>query len=286
MTWVLTDDIDAFTVAADGLLASQPERYTVLISVLSALAKHGPNVYGADPPVLGWWLSEGAVRAAILQTPPYPVILTNLPADSVAPLVAALASAHAAGIAAVSGAEPDASAFAEAWSAATGRVATVHMRQRLYRLGELTPPDPMPAGAARVATPADVRLARSMDEAFGTETGQRGGSAALIEERVRAGRQLLWELDGEPVSVAGFTEVIGGVARIGQVYTPPEHRNRGYGSAVTAATSELARDHGASSVILFTDLANPTSNSIYGKLGYRPVEDKVVLAFSDAGPGR
>ncbi len=83
------------------------------------------------------------------------------------------------------------------------------------------------------------------------------------------------------VSVAALSEVVRGVARIGEVYTPPEHRNRGYGSAVTAAASRLAHDYGATSVVLFTDLANPTSNSIYGKLGYRPVEDKILLAFGE-----
>jgi predicted GNAT family acetyltransferase len=34
--------------------------------------------------------------------------------------------------------------------------------------------------------------------------------------------------------------------------------------------------------VLFTDLANPTSNTLYQRLGYRPVSDWVVLRF--AGP--
>ena len=286
MTWTLTDDVDAFAGAAGGLLGSQPERYTVLTTVLSALAKHGPNVYGAAPPVLGWWSPDGAVSAAVLRTPPHPLLVSSLPADSVAPLVAALAPANASGIGSVIGAEPDAEAFAEAWSAATGQGYAVAMRQRLYRLGELTPPDPMPAGAPRIATPADERIARAMHEAFSAETGQRPGSATVFEARLRAGGVMLWDLQDDPVSVATITEVIGGVARIGQVYTPPEHRNRGYGGAVTAAASTLARDHGASAVVLFTDLANPTSNSIYMKLGYVPVEDKIVLTFTNERAGR
>jgi len=99
---------------------------------------------------------------------------------------------------------------------------------------------------------------------------------------LQAGRLILWQVDGEPASIASVSEVIGGVARIGQVYTPATHRNRGYGSAVTAAATRLAQERGASSVILFTDLANPTSNSVYIKLGFQPVEDKVLLAFSGA----
>jgi predicted GNAT family acetyltransferase len=33
-------------------------------------------------------------------------------------------------------------------------------------------------------------------------------------------------------------------------------------------------------VLLFTDLANATSNAIYQRLGYRPVEDRIELSFS------
>jgi predicted GNAT family acetyltransferase len=48
---------------------------------------------------------------------------------------------------------------------------------------------------------------------------------------------------------------------------------------VTAAVSQAALDAGAAEVVLYTDLANPTSNSLYQRLGYRPVEDRVVLRF-------
>jgi predicted GNAT family acetyltransferase len=33
--------------------------------------------------------------------------------------------------------------------------------------------------------------------------------------------------------------------------------------------------------VLFTDLANPVSNSIYPRIGYRPVHDALELAFLD-----
>jgi predicted GNAT family acetyltransferase len=43
--------------------------------------------------------------------------------------------------------------------------------------------------------------------------------------------------------------------------------------------SQAALDAGAKHVVLFTDLANPTSNALYPRLGYRPVEDRIVLSF-------
>jgi predicted GNAT family acetyltransferase len=70
------------------------------------------------------------------------------------------------------------------------------------------------------------------------------------------------------------------MVRVAPVYTPPEHRGRGYAAAATAVVSRAALDAGAREVLLYTDLANPTSNRLYARLGYRPVEDRVVLTFS------
>jgi predicted GNAT family acetyltransferase len=70
------------------------------------------------------------------------------------------------------------------------------------------------------------------------------------------------------------------MTRIGPVYTPPGFRGRGYASVLTAEASRRAREAGAEEVLLYTDLANPTSNSIYQRIGYRAVEDRVVLTFS------
>jgi predicted GNAT family acetyltransferase len=48
---------------------------------------------------------------------------------------------------------------------------------------------------------------------------------------------------------------------------------------VTAAVTQSALDAGAEDVALFTDVANPTSNALYERLGYRPVEDRTVVEF-------
>jgi hypothetical protein len=67
--------------------------------------------------------------------------------------------------------------------------------------------------------------------------------------------------------------------RIGPVYTPPDRRRRGYGSAVTAAVSAAKLAAGRQFCFLYTDLANPTSNKIYMDIGYEPVCDAVDYAF-------
>ena len=101
--------------------------------------------------------------------------------------------------------------------------------------------------------------------------------AATAARLAGHGAYHVWEDGGSVVSIAGHSAQVSGMVRVGPVYTPPEHRRHGYGSAVTAATSQHALDGGASQVTLFTDLANPTSNSIYQQLGYQPVDDFVEL---------
>ncbi len=75
------------------------------------------------------------------------------------------------------------------------------------------------------------------------------------------------------------------MSRIGPVYTVPQHRGHGYGSAVTAAAASWALQAGARHVVLNTDLSNPISNAIYPRIGFRPVYDAVEIAFTPAPSG-
>ena len=64
--------------------------------------------------------------------------------------------------------------------------------------------------------------------------------------------------------------------RISWVYTPNKFRGRGYASAAVAELSQKMLDEGRDFCFLYTDLANPTSNSIYQKIGYKPVSDSAL----------
>jgi len=111
------------------------------------------------------------------------------------------------------------------------------------------------------------------------EAGSLGADLDMfIDERLSRDGWRLWEVRDEPVAMAAMTPVVADMARITPVYTPPGQRGRGYGSAVTAAVSQAARDAGAEHVLLFTDLANPASNSVYRRIGYRPVLDYRIVA--------
>jgi len=95
----------------------------------------------------------------------------------------------------------------------------------------------------------------------------------------------VWEVDGAVVSMAAVTVAQGGVSRVGLVYTPAENRKRGFASVCVASLTACELTTAGRTCMLYTDLANPTSNSIYQAVGYRRVGDAVELRFEAPDPG-
>ncbi|WP_405799760.1 GNAT family N-acetyltransferase [Streptomyces sp. NBC_01506] len=281
MGWQLTEDVEEFRTAADACLAREPARSTLLLTISESLRTNG-----ATPPArFGYWRetetedARAPVRACFVQTPPLRPLLGPMPDRAARELVPVLRAVDPE-LNSVHGENASARAFAAEW---TGRADgwQVSHRVRLLRLGELTPPDPAPAGRARLATHGDLPLVTEWMSAFAADTGQSGGDhARATAERVAAGRLWVWDVAGAPVSMASVSPVVAGQARVAPVYTPLRLRGRGYGGAVTAAISGAARQAGAEQVVLFTDLANPTSNALYRRLGYRPLTDSQVMTFT------
>jgi predicted GNAT family acetyltransferase len=187
----------------------------------------------------------------------------------------------------VVGATPEVDRFAGAWATRRGAAVTPVMEQRIYALRELIPPLPT-EGAMRLADESDRELLVGWVLAFARETRGKGADvksmSAAVATRLAdpSGGFVLWEAAERAVSLACFGGTTPNGIRISAVYTPAEHRSRGYGSAVTAAASAMLLDRGHRFCFLYTDLANPTSNSIYMRIGYEPVCDSRELAFSTA----
>jgi predicted GNAT family acetyltransferase len=283
MSWTLTDDVAEYLARAGSYLRASAEEHTVELGVTERLRASGPSAYGETPPLFGWWHSPGGdVAAAVLHTPPYPALLSGAIAAA-DPLAAELA-ARRRPLVGVNGPADAVTSFAAAWQQLTGASCAVHRRSRLFRLGDLRVPEPLPPGAARIAGQADAGLLTDWFVAFARESGEQAGAAAArdMADRLSYGGLMIWAADGLPVAMAGRTRPAAGVARVGPVYALPEQRRRGYGGAVTVAVTQAALDDGAASVVLFTNLANPTSNALYVRLGYRPLSDRVMLTFEAA----
>ncbi len=290
MSWSTTGDVNGFLAEAGEFLRAERVRNSVILTVAENLRVKGQLLTGGQPaqdePLFGWWrpgAGGNQVRAAFMHTPAFPVFLTFVSRRAAAELAGYLAATGRL-IQGVNAESDAAEAFAEALAHHTGATATVHRRMRLFVLGELVQPHPAPEGASRPAAERDRNLLTEWLRAFTCEVGDPDTQdyQGAADERLSYGGIVIWEARGVPASIAGRTRIVAGMARVGPVYRPPELRGRGYAGGATVAVSQAALDAGVADVVLYTDLANPTSNALYQRLGYRPVEDRLVLSFGPA----
>lgn len=282
LTWHITADLDQFLGLAGDFLRSRPAPHTLQLTVTDTLRSRGRHIYGDGDPEFGVLERDGTVTATFFRTPPGRLMPTRLTPDETEALAAQLAD-RGTELPGIMAEQDTATVFAEAWRRRTGAEPGTSVRQRLYRLTELTPLHPTPPGRPRIAVAKDREQLMHWHGEFVAAIGEHGatiGSAEWADARISYGGVTLWETpDGTPVSMAGATAKVAGQIRVAPVYTPADLRGRGYAGAVTAEVSRAARTAGATEVLLFTDLANPTSNALYQRLGYRPVADFTAYDF-------
>jgi GNAT superfamily N-acetyltransferase len=289
-----SDDIPTAWQAVGGYLAADPVDHNRLLTHFDAVLDdpHGAAAQGARC----WW----AIETGTTQT-----LGVCLRTDAAGPCLLAavnrataivLANAVAAAVAQIPGVvgPPDlATAFAGVWASARQVGVAVALAQRFYRLDHLAPDTNHPAGVARPGRPDDLDLLTTWAEgfqgdAFGPGVVDTPSLHPMMAAKVDCG--LVWlfcpgrsdhlgaALSG-PTSMAAATPIVAGVSRIQHVYTPPEHRRRGYAAACVAQVVARRQAAGAKHCVLYADFANPSSNAIYQRLGFQPHREEIELDF-------
>ncbi len=279
MRFVLTRDAQQFAARASAFLALRIER-NLLATVLATVLD---GVHAVVTPLFAYGLDDRAqVRFAALRTPPWFMLASQLEPAEARELMAQWLEADPE-LPGVDGLPGTARAIAAAWRERTAGVTRCRMREAMHTLEAVSdPPRPAP-GQLRLARADERPLLVDWMGAFAREAGLVGvdQAAAMVDGRLAREGLLLWDHD-RPVSLVGTAGPVAGVARFGPVYTPPEFRRRGYAGSAVAAASRRALATGASRCMLFTDLANPTSNKIYAEVGYRRVGDWEEHSFERA----
>lgn len=95
---------------------------------------------------------------------------------------------------------------------------------------------------------------------------------------INTGNVYLLEKDGEIVSMSNVAHRTKKYGRINSVYTPLEHRNNGYASAIVAKISMMLVREGLIPM-LYTDDSNDISNKVYTNIGFRETGRVVNIQF-------
>jgi GNAT superfamily N-acetyltransferase len=267
---VFVDRPEAVMETAGGMLSSQPVVHNLVLSLLAERM-----VY---PQPGRYWVSADGCHplGVVFQSPlDFPAAITPMPAGVVTAVVEAIAGAGVA-LPGVSGEAATAALFAGHWAEVTGMGATPFNGQRIYELGDVPAPGTA-KGHLRRAAAGDCELLLEWMHGFSDDVRERHMPEEVLTRRVAAGQFWLWE-DNGACSVAAHTVPVGGVTRVQAVYTPPARRGRGYAQACVAALSARLQDAGHR-CILYTDLANPVSNKLYRRIGYRAVVECLRYRF-------
>lgn len=274
--------VDGFLDHAGEFLGEREAEHNLILGLSSRLRRE-PLIYG-EPAYFVVAQDDGRIVGAAMRTPPHNFILSEI--DDEAAIGPILEDARAAfgSLPGVVGPKERVAQFATVWAEATGAAARLELAQRIFSAEQVDPPRPTP-GRMRDYDHADRELASRWMDAFVAEALPKDAphpesSEEFVDRREEDpdGGLVLWEDDGA-VSMAGYGGLTPHGIRIGPVYTPPELRGRGYASALTAALTRRLLDGGRRFCFLFTDLANPTSNRIYQRIGYRGVGDVDLWTF-------
>jgi predicted GNAT family acetyltransferase len=271
MEVILSDDPAWVLSRAGDFLRSQPVLHNLILSLLHARVEH--------PEPGRYWVAVdgGKTLGVVFQSPlNFPATITPMEPALVEALVDAVANVVM--LPGVNGEAGTAARFSGQWTERCKSAAVPVQGLRLYELQGLLESPPA-SGQLRKAMPEDRKLVVDWVRNFGDEVGEHAGEPELQVDQWMSGDGgvWLWE-DDEPAAMAVSREPVERVVRVQHVYTPPEKRRRGYAGACVGQLSKHILDSGFRS-ILYTDLGNPTSNSIYRRIGYTAVAEALRYRF-------
>ena len=275
-----------YHAAYDFLMRHEAQNLIPLGNII--IGEKGEDKSGWRDPA-NWFMaavSDGAeVQLAAVMTPPHNITLyareNKIDESAVSFLINGIADVPVPGVTAK---RDMALYFANTYCAVKSMKYETVMEQRIYELTEVSPGIPR-VGTMRLADESDMCFLPYWLEAFysaetyGKTTMNIPQDGAPYLDKIKQKKIYVLEDGGKPVSIAGATRELQKVCGVAHVYTPPYFRNRGYATSCVARLSQMILDRGFTKCVLYTDLANPTSNGIYQKIGYRPICDSVMLKF-------
>ncbi|WP_186575915.1 GNAT family N-acetyltransferase [Aquibacillus kalidii] len=231
------------------------------------------------------WLvtNQGEVVYAFMQTPPHNVILPDVDGidTQIVDQVVEFLFDQKVAVPGVLGRDSLAKHFAESWAKKVNVNFELEMEQLIYQLDQVNPYKQL-SGKLEKAEHKHASLIKQWLIAFGEQALEPLSTeeASNMSQRfIKKESVYLWVEQGEPVSMVNQSRKSKSGASINAVFTPDQHKRKGYATAAVAALSQKLLDEGNKFCTLYTDLSNPTSNSIYQKIGYNMVGSSCMYIF-------
>ncbi len=209
-----------------------------------------------------------------------PLILSNMESSYIQPLVESLKK-ESLNLKGVIGSIELATLFKDHW----GSDSSISMHQGIYQLDTVIPPLDR-GGELYLVTRDDLDLALEycmgfIQDCFPNEKDAKAVAIEAMNRHIKNKSLFFWrDNQSRIVSMAANTRETKNGATISWVYTPKGLRGEGFASQIVAALSQKLLDDGKKFTNLFTDLLNPTSNSIYKKIGYVLIAEGIHFSFT------
>ncbi|CAG1001355.1 hypothetical protein ANRL4_03172 [Anaerolineae bacterium] len=284
MNFMRHADAHSFLEIAQPVLMRNEARNNLMLGI-TIILKTQPDRFKSRPYLVT--VQEGEALTAAYMTPPHKLSFYSDAPDPLPALERIAQDLYQEQwlVSGVSGHPPLPAHFASIWEKLTGAKATPGMHMGIYELRQVVVPPYAVSGRLFRATMDDLDLVTEWTHQFNMDTfghGDQEEARGASERRIKFEEVYLWSVEGydQPVSMAAKGRAMPTGCAVNLVYTPPQFRGKGFATSCVAALSQFLLDSGFKFCALFTDMANPTSNSIYQKIGYRWIGDFTEFHFS------
>lgn len=275
---------ESFLATSGAFLERRESENNLLLGIPRALVAE-PDRYGNDLPRFWSVVDAGGPVGAAIVTPPRRLILSRVegPVERIAGLLLDAVLDDGVDLPGVVGPVRESDAFLAVWRERTPDLEIEVAREmRVFECRSVADVTPS-SGRLRPAESADhellTRWALSFGEAIQEPESDREHLSRHVRDYIESSVLYVWD-DGGPVSMAKYRPTKRG-ATLNFVYTPDGFRNRGYATSCVGGLTRKLLAEGRPYCSLFTDLANPTSNSIYQRIGYQALGDWGEYDFLD-----
>lgn len=273
-------DAEKYLNLVEDLLLKKEACNNLMLGLLNRIVE-GQSDY--ESVYLGYVEKDGDVIYAFMQTPPNNWIFPDVDStqDAVPKAIATMFFDKKLEVPGILGPDSLVKPFVEEWERLNEVTSSLHMKQLVYQLDEVNSVT-LSDGELIAAQTKDYQLLTDWLVQFGVEANtptKREEAEKLATQFLTNRSAYLWQVNGETVSMVNRSRRTKNGATINAVYTPNEHKRKGYATSSVAELSRNLLREGATFCSLYTDADNPSSNRIYQKIGYYEVGTSAVYDF-------